>query len=58
MLCHYLDKSCDHKHCDSGAIMFLICHATTCLKGYANLWVEARHGESPSCYVSWSLVYC
>ena len=28
MLCHYAAKSCDHKHCDGGDIMFLICHVT------------------------------
>ena len=26
---HYADKSCDHKHCDGGDILFLICHVTT-----------------------------
>ena len=25
-------------------------------KNYVNLWVEACHGESPSCHVWWSLV--
>ena len=29
MLCQYPDKSCDHKHCDGGNIMFLICHVTS-----------------------------
>ena len=24
VLCQYTDKSCDHKHCDGGDIMFLI----------------------------------
>ena len=28
MLCHHPDKSCDHKHCDSGD-MSLICHVTS-----------------------------
>ena len=28
MLCHYADKSCDHKYCDGGDI-FLICHVTS-----------------------------
>ena len=27
MLCHYADKSCDHKYCDGGDI--LICHVTS-----------------------------
>ena len=53
MLCHYADKSCDHKRCDGGD-MSLICHVTLmniCLKDYVNLWVEVRQGESPSCNV-------
>ena len=29
MLCHYADKSCDHKHCNDGDMMFLICHMTS-----------------------------
>ena len=28
MLCHYADKSCDRKHSDGRAIMFLIFHVT------------------------------
>ena len=28
MLCHYADKSCNHKHCD-GRDMFLFCHVTS-----------------------------
>ena len=28
MLCHHPNKSCDHRHCDSGN-MFLICHVTS-----------------------------
>ena len=27
-ICHHPDKSCDHKHCDSEGIMFLIFHVT------------------------------
>ena len=26
MLCHYSNKSCDHKHCDAGDIMLLLEH--------------------------------
>ena len=38
---------------------FVAClFVNTCLKGYVNLWVEARHGESPSCHVWWPLVLC
>ena len=29
VVCHYPDKSCNHKHCDSGDITFLICHVTS-----------------------------
>ena len=53
VLCHYTDKSCDHKHCNGGDTS-LICHVTLmniCLKDYANLWVEACQGELPSCHV-------
>ena len=42
-------------------IMCLTCHVplvNTWLKGYVNLWIEARHGESPSCHVWWSSVWC
>ena len=28
-VCHHPDKSCDHKHCDSGNSIFLICHVTS-----------------------------
>ena len=28
-LCHYADKSCDHKHYDGGDIIFLICHVNS-----------------------------
>ena len=28
VLCHYTDKSCNHKHCNGGDIMCLICHVT------------------------------
>ena len=28
MLCHHPNKSCDHRHCDSGN-MFLICRVTS-----------------------------
>ena len=26
LLCYYADKSCNHKHCDGGGVMFLTCH--------------------------------
>ena len=29
MFCHYTDKSCEHKDCDGGDIMILICHVTS-----------------------------
>ena len=28
-VCHHPDKSCDHKYCDSGDIVFLIRHITS-----------------------------
>ena len=28
VLCNYTDKSCNHKHCNGGDIIFLICHVT------------------------------
>ena len=30
LLYHYTDKPCDHRHCDGGDIMFLICHVSSC----------------------------
>ena len=29
MVCHDPDKFCDYYHCDSGDVMFLICHVTS-----------------------------
>ena len=29
VVCHQTVKSCDHKHCDSGHILLLICHETS-----------------------------
>ena len=52
VLCHYADETCDDKQCDDGNKMFLIfSHVNTRLKGYMNLWVEVRHGESLSRHV-------
>ena len=48
-VCHIPDKSCDHKHCDSGNIIFSICQV-----GYINFWVEAPHSKSSPCHVWWS----
>ena len=28
-ICYHPDESCEHKHCDSGDIMFSICHVTS-----------------------------
>ena len=46
VLCHYNDKSCDHKRCDGENIMFLNCPRSlvvkACLKYYENLRVKAR----------------
>ena len=47
---------CEHRHCDSGNIVVLIYHVTSgeqCLKGFANLCVEAPHRESPHSHVWW-----
>ena len=59
VLCLYADKSCDHKYFDGGDVIFLICHRTChehMFKVYVNLWVEARHCQSPSQHASWPLV--
>ena len=48
MVCQHPDKCCDNKHCDSGKIMFLICHVTSSehiFKGLPNLWMEISHGR-------------
>ena len=29
VLCHYADKSFDHKHCDGGDIIILLCRVTS-----------------------------
>ena len=29
MLCHYVDKSCDHKHCNGGDTIFLVRRMTS-----------------------------
>ena len=46
MLCHYADKSCDHKHCDGEYIMFLIFHVTSREYMFKGLWELV--GRSPS----------
>ena len=49
MVCHNPDKFCDHRYCDSGAIMFLMflrLHMGTCLKCYVNTLVDAPHDKS------------
>ena len=35
--CHHLEKSCDHKYCDSGDII-LSCHVT-----YDNICLKSKH---------------
>ena len=53
-VCHHTDKSCDHNHCNSGDIMFLICHVTSrehMFKGLYEFMGEAPRGESPPCHV-------
>ena len=39
VVCHHPSKPFDHKHCDSGNIMFLIRYVTS----YVNFWVEVSH---------------
>ena len=46
-VCNQPDKSCDPKHCDSGDIMFLICHVTSCehmFKRLCEFMGEVPHG--------------
>ena len=52
---YYPGKSCDHKHCDSGDIVFLICHVTHREHMLKRL-CEFSHGESPPCHVWYPLV--
>ena len=59
-VCHHLGKSREHRHYDSGDLIFLIRHvslANTCLMGYVNLWVKSPHKEPPGSHVCWPLVY-
>ena len=47
MACHHPDMFIDHRHCDSGDLMFLICHVTPRdVKGYWTLWVKAPRVKS------------
>ena len=50
MLCHYANKSCDHKHYDCGDIMFLICHVTSSKHMFKGLCEFM--GRSPSLKVT------
>ena len=56
-VCHHPGTSCEHKHCGSGDIVFLIRHVTSHenmfigLCEFMNLWVESPYGESPPSYV-------
>ena len=46
MAFHPCDRSCDHKHCDSGDIMFLICLMTSSqhvFKGLCGFMVDTLH---------------
>ena len=61
MVYHHPDKFCDHRYCDSGAIMFLMflrLHMSKCLKCYVNILVDAPHGKSTAlpCLVAIGLV--
>ena len=49
------DTSCDHMRC----FWFVTWpHVSTCLKGYANLWVKSLASYHLPYYVWWSLVKC
>ena len=44
------DKSGNHRHCNSGDIIFIICHVTSLiiyLKVYVNVLVEDPNRKSP-----------
>ena len=44
LVCQNLAKSCDHRHCDTGDLMFLICHMTSnnhLFRGLYNFIVES-----------------
>ena len=45
-VCHHPDKSCDYKYCDSGDIMFLICHVTSLEHMFIGLY-EFMDGGPP-----------
>ena len=51
---HHQDKFDDPRHCDSGDLMFLICHKTPrdhVFKGLCDLWVEALDGKLSPCHI-------
>ena len=56
-ICYHYDKFNGHKHHDSGD-MFFICHVTTCLKDYVNLYEEALDSKSPLYHIWWPLAQC
>ena len=49
VVCHHPDKSCDHKHCDSGD-KFLICYLTSCEHIFKGLYKFTE--GNPSWWVS------
>ena len=59
MVSHLSDKSCDHKHCDGGDIIFLMCHVTSrelMFKGIYGFISETPPSDSPPCHAWWPLV--
>ena len=53
MACHPCDRSCDHKHCDSGDIMLLICLMTSSQHLFKEL-CGFMGGSSSQCLVATS----
>ena len=60
-ICHHLGKSCEHRHYDSGDIVFSICHVASCEHMFKGLCEFM--GEIPSqrvtnflCFVATGLV--
>ena len=60
-ICHHTGRSCEHKHCDSGEIAFLICHVIS--REHMSKRLCEFMGERPSWRVTtfhvwWPLVWC
>ena len=59
-VCHHPGKFCEHRHCDSGDIVFLICHVISREHTFKGLCEfkgrRTPYGESPPSHVWWPLV--